>query len=131
MIDPLQEFNYRESNYERPNQEWECGWAAQGESCHIGPNGSGICQAHRECVPYKDGDRYQCARPRNFGGSCELGPHPDGHCSQRVVECQPQRTLRHRRKLFTFTVAVLALGSCLKIHIQFQIDLVLGCIINF
>jgi len=113
MIDPLQEFNYRESNYERPNQEWECGWAAQGESCHIGPNGSGICQAHRECVPYKDGDRYQCARPRNFGGSCELGPHPDGHCSQRVVECQPQRTLRHRRKLFTFTVAVLALGSCL------------------
>lgn len=113
MIDPLQEFSFQESNYERPNQEWECGWAAQGESCHIGPNGSGICQAHRECVPYKDGDRYKCARPSNFGGKCELGPRPDGICAQRVVECQPARTLRHRRKLFTYTVTALALGCCL------------------
>jgi hypothetical protein len=113
MIDPLQEFDFRESNYERPNQEWECGWTAQGESCHIGPDCSGTCQAHRECVPYKDGDRYKCARPKNFGGRCDLGPRPDGNCSQRVVECQPVRTLRNRRKLFTFTVAVLALGSCL------------------
>jgi hypothetical protein len=113
MIDPLQEFSYREGNYERPNREWECGWAAQGESCHIGPDGAGICQAHRECIPYKDGDRYNCARPINFGNKCELGPRPDGSCSQRVVECQPVRTLRQKRKLFTFTVAVLALGCCL------------------
>ena len=65
MIDPLQEFDFLESNYERPNQEWECGWTAQGESCHIGPDCSGTCQAHRECVPYKDGP-LQMRTPQEF-----------------------------------------------------------------
>ena len=113
MSGSLQEFGFRESNYERPNRTWECGWAAQGEACHIGPDCTGHCQAHRECQPYKDGDRYRCSRPQNFGGRCQEGPLPDGTCPQRIVPCQPVRSLRSARRIITFSTTAAALGTCL------------------
>jgi len=116
---PAPEFDSQ--NYERPNQKWICGRAAEGNPCRPGPSGRGRCQATFECAPVlekKEGEakgRWRCTRP---GGACETGPLPDGTCCRPIPKCSPVPTLRTRRgqltlAVVTATVAVLLilLGS--------------------
>lgn len=118
---PAPDFNRRQ--YERPNQNWICGHAAEGKPCRIGPDGKGHCRATFECQPalkVKPGEtkgRYECTRPAEYGGPCAHGPLPDGSCSRPITRCVPVRSLRARRKLVTvcvaaFTSAVLLIGLC-------------------
>ncbi len=108
-------------DYERPNQRWDCGWAADGRACPMGPDGRGQCRATHECRPtleLKSGEtkgRYRCARPKSRGGSCEHGPLPDGTCGCAIPRCQPVASLRALRGQWTawvsiFSVAVLLVG---------------------
>lgn len=113
MNGPLQEFTPDKSNYERPTQGWSCGRKSEGHPCHIGPSSGGHCQSHLECIPAKDGDGYVCSRPPSFGGKCDKGPLPDGSCCQPPVKCHPVRSLFGRRRMFSMTVAGLALGLLL------------------
>lgn len=113
MNGSLQEFTPDKSNYERPTQGWSCGRKAEGNPCHIGPSTGGHCQAHLECIPRKDGDGFVCSRPPAFGGKCDQGPLPDGSCCQATVTCHPARSLFGRRRMFSVTVAGLALGILL------------------
>src|SRR5882724_6475419 len=61
---PSPEFN--SGKYERPNQNWICGKAAEGKPCRIGPDAKGRCRAIYECRPalgIKEGEdkgRYRC-----------------------------------------------------------------------
>jgi len=102
---PAPEFDSQ--NYERPNQKWICGHAAEGQPCRSGPNRLGGCGATFECVPVleiKAGEtkgRWRCTRP---GGTCEAGPRPDGACGRPVPKCSPIPTLRTRRGRFTIAV---------------------------
>src|SRR6266581_675713 len=74
---PSPEFN--SGQYERPNQNWICGKAAEGKPCRIGPNAKGRCRAACECQPaleIKAGEtkgRYRCTRSTEYGGPCETG----------------------------------------------------------
>lgn len=115
MSTPLQEFAPDKSTYERPTQPWVCGRAADGCPCHIGPSSSGDCQAHLECVPFRDGDGYRCSRPPMWGGPCEKGPHPDGSCCQTVILCQPRRSTRERRRIFSVCCCGIVLGVLLLV----------------
>jgi hypothetical protein len=115
MSIPLQEFAPDKSTYERPTQTWVCGRASDGCPCHIGPSNAGECQADKECVPYKDGDGYRCARPPAWGGACEKGPNPDGSCCQTVILCQPRRSTKARRKIFSICSAGFILGVLLLV----------------
>src|SRR5437867_3963611 len=102
---PSPEFN--SGQYERPNQNWICGKAAEGKPCRIGPNAKGRCRAACECQPaleIKAGEtkgRYRCTRSTEYGGPCETGPRPNGACSRPIPNCVPQRSLRAKRKIFT------------------------------
>jgi len=118
---PTPEFNRHQ--YERPNQNWICGHAAEGKSCRIGPDGKGHCRATYECQPtleIKPGEtkgRYKCTRPAEYGGPCERGPLPDGTCCRAVTKCVPVRSLRAKRKLLSIcvtalTAAILLIGLC-------------------
>lgn len=112
---PLQNLDQRSSKYERPNQDWVCGWAKDGRPCPLGPNAKGQCTAHGQasCSPVRDGDRYVCTRPDVFGGPCTDGPRPDGSCACPEPEhqvCQPVRSLRAKRGLFVRLSMIFALG---------------------
>jgi hypothetical protein len=118
---PAPDFNRHQ--YERPNQNWICGHAAEGKPCRIGPDGKGHCRATYECQPAletKPGEtkgRYKCTRPAEYGGPCEHGPMPDGTCCRAITKCVPVRSLRAKRKLLSicvtaFTAAVLLIGLC-------------------
>ncbi len=114
---PSPEFNAH--LYERPNQNWVCGKAAEGNACRIGPDGRGRCRATFECRPaleLKEGEtkgRYKCMRPADFGGPCEQGPLPDGTCCKAISKCAPVRSLRARRRIFTISFTALAAGILL------------------
>jgi hypothetical protein len=118
---PAPDFNRHQ--YERPNQIWICGHAAEGKPCRIGPDGKGHCRAAYECQPAletKPGEakgRYKCTRPAEYGGPCAAGPMPDGTCCRGIVKCVPVRSLRAKRKLLSISVtaltaAVLLIGLC-------------------
>ena len=98
------------SQYVRPSQNWICGKAAEGQTCRIGPDAQGRCRATCECVPaleVKAGEtkgRYKCTRPVEYGGPCENGPLPDGSCGRAITRCQPVRSLRAKRQVFTYAV---------------------------
>ena len=114
----LQQTGHRESQYERPNQTWVCGWAAEGRPCRLGPDRKGRCpaRAEAECTPRRDGDRYLCTRPETFGGPCEPGPLPDGSCCGPSTEhpvCQPRLSIRARRGRLNVTVFIGAIGAVL------------------
>ena len=100
------------SHYVRPTQNWICGHAAEGHVCRIGPDAQGRCRATCECVPMlevKEGEkkgRYKCTRPAEYGGPCENGPLPDGSCGRAITRCQPVRSLRSRRNVFTYFTIV-------------------------
>jgi len=107
------------SQYVRPTQNWICGKAAEGFTCRIGPDAHGRCRATCECAPaleVKEGEtkgRYKCTRPAEYGGPCENGPRPDGSCSRAIIRCQPVRSLRSQRQVFTYVVVVLTVGLLL------------------
>ncbi len=111
MSEPLAQ-NFDAQNYARPNQNWICGHADEGNPCRLGPDARGRCRATAECKPLletKPGERkgrWRCTRP---GGACESGPLPDGTCCRPIAKCSPAPTLRLiRRRL---TLAIIA-GSC-------------------
>jgi hypothetical protein len=118
---PAPDFNRHQ--YERPNQNWICGHAAEGKPCRIGPDGKGHCRATYECQPAletKPGEtkgRYKCTRPAEYGGPCAQGPLPDGTCCRCIAKCVPVRSLRAKRKLLSIcitalTAAILLIGLC-------------------
>ena len=121
MKEQLPAPDFDATQYERPNQHWVCGWAAEGQSCRIGPDGLGRCRATYECRPLletKEGETkgsYRCTRPKENGGPCELGPLPDGTCSRAIPRCQPVRSLRAKRGLFTAAVMALTIGFLLVV----------------
>ena len=111
----LQRRGSRESTYERPDQRWVCGWAAEGRPCPHGPEQDGECAAIAECTPFRRGERWYCARSEAFGGTCSDGPLPQGVCCHPIERCQPERSLRAKRGratrwLAAVTLALLALG---------------------
>jgi hypothetical protein len=112
---PLQQFGYRESSYERANHPWVCGRQCEGNPCPLGPSSRGKCGDQSTCRPAKQGDRYVCTRPPIHGGPCVEGPLPEGDCSQPDRSCQPVPSLPRIRRRVTFSVAALALGLCLVI----------------
>ena len=113
MSSPIQDFDHRHSQYERPTMRWVCGWQAQGQPCHVGPDSRGRCQAHRECVPHFDGEEFICARPPVWGGKCKEGPLPDGSCCQLRVRCQPRWSLFAKRRMAAILTSTLAFGVLL------------------
>ena len=48
MRKPLQNFNWKESRYERPGDRWVCGRHCAGTPCAAGPNPNGTCPEHSE-----------------------------------------------------------------------------------
>ena len=105
----LQEFSFKKSFYERPNQKWICGRACTGQGCLAGPDARGQCTATAECRPLRKGDRWHCTRPAAMGGPCATGPAPDGACACPIPKCNPVRSLRSWRGLTVLFV----LGTCL------------------
>ena len=115
---PLQNIGFKDSQYERPNQEWICGWTREGNPCEHGPGGDGQCTAHAQaiCEPKKEGDRFVCTRAGVFGGACDDGPRPDGSCAcptPKHLVCQPTRNIRARRGRVVGLVTVFSLGFLL------------------
>ncbi len=108
MKDQLPSPDPDKTQYVRPTQNWICGKAAEGQTCRIGPDGQGRCRATCECTPFLEilpgqtKGRYKCTRPKEYGGPCENGPKPDGTCGRPIIRCQPVRSLRGRRKVFTY-----------------------------
>lgn len=103
----LQDFGFKKSLYERPNQKWLCGRACDGAACLAGPSKSGKCPAEAECRPVRKGDRWHCTRPAGLGGPCVDGPGPEGACGRPVPRCTPVPTLRALRgRLAFWTVGV-------------------------
>ncbi|MEO7300369.1 MAG: cytochrome c3 family protein [Verrucomicrobiota bacterium] len=119
MKDQLPSPDFDSSKYERPNQNWVCGWACEGKPCRVGPDAKGNCHATYECKPaleLREGEtkgRFKCTRPKEFGGPCEHGPQADGICCLSIPRCQPQRSLRSKRGIFTWCVVALTIGGLL------------------
>lgn len=118
-MEPLQDFGFKESAYERPLQKWICGRAADGSACHVGPTARGRCwfrggrcggRVQYECIPALVNGRANCMRPKSQGGKCTSGPLFDGTCS-RPVPCQPVRSLRARRGVVAFCIAAGTLST--------------------
>ncbi|HEU0039544.1 MAG TPA: hypothetical protein VFR76_09735, partial [Verrucomicrobiae bacterium] len=107
MSEKLPAPGFDSHSYERPNQKWICGHAAEGKACRLGPTRRGRCPATCECAPVletKPGEtkgRWRCTRP---GDACETGPLPDGTCCRPIPRCSPVPTLRTRRGRFTLAV---------------------------
>ena len=112
MSEQLPAPDFDAQNYARPNQNWICGHACEGNECRQGPDAKGRCRATAECKPVlqtKPGElkgRWCCTRP---GGACESGPLPDGSCCRPIAKCSPVPTLRLIRG--RLTLAVIA-ASC-------------------
>ena len=107
----LQEFSFKKSYYERPNQNWVCGRACQGQGCLSGPDAKGGCTATTECRPLRKGDRWHCTRPASQGGPCTDGPRPDGTCPCVIPKCTPVRSLRSARSLTVMLVVAVSLAG--------------------
>ena len=112
MSEQLPAPDFDAQNYARPNQNWICGHACDGNACRRGPDAKGRCCATAECEPVlelKPGEtkgRWRCTR---VGGACEAGPLPDGNCCRPIAKCSPVPTLRLLRG--RVTLAVIA-ASC-------------------
>jgi hypothetical protein len=114
MSEQLPAPNFDAQSYARPNQDWTCGHACEGQACRLGPDKKGRCQASFECSPMlekKPGEmkgRWRCTR---LGGACESGPLPDGTCCRAIPKCSPVPSLRLRRGQLTraLVIATLAL----------------------
>lgn len=106
----LQKFGFRESRYERPQDEWICGRLAEGKPCELGPDLHGCCRVTTVCQPRLEADRWQCRRSPYAGGPCEAGPLPDGQCCIPLERCVPRRSLRATRKRVTLAAIALMVG---------------------
>jgi len=112
MSEQLPAPDFDAQNYARPNQNWICGHACEGNACRQGPDAKGRCRVTAECKPVletKPGEtkgRWRCTRP---GEPCESGPLPDGSCCRPIAKCSPVPTLRVWRG--RATLAVIA-ASC-------------------
>jgi hypothetical protein len=106
----LQSIIYNRKLYDRPQDEWTCGRAAEGCPCIYGPSLKGECRATSQCLPAKKGDRWVCTRAISLGAACGPGPQPDGTCGCPVPPCRPVRSLRAQRGRLTWLVVSLALG---------------------
>ncbi len=119
MKDQLPAPDFDKNQYERPNQNWVCGWACEGKPCRVGPDAKGNCHATFECKPaleLREGEikgRYKCTRPKEFGGPCEHGPQADGTCCRPIPRCQPKRSLRAKRGIFTWCIVALTVAGLL------------------
>ncbi len=109
----LQSIIHNRKLYDRPQDEWTCGRAAEGCPCIYGPGPKGECRATGQCLPAKKGDRWVCTRLISLGAACEPGPRPDGTCGCPVPPCQPQRSLRAQRGRLAWLTVSLALGLVL------------------
>lgn len=107
MSEQLPAPDFDAQNYARPNQNWICGHACEGNACRLGPDQKGNCCATAECKPVlktKAGEtkgRWHCTRT---GGECESGPLPDGSCCRPIARCSPVPTLRVWRGRMMFAV---------------------------
>jgi hypothetical protein len=113
VLKHLQNFGFRDSPYDRPNQKWLCGHLAEGYECAIGPDGRGRCQATAECLPTKRGDRWHCARAQQHGGRCGEGPGPDGGCGRPIETCQPVLSIAAKRSATVRWAIAAAIGLVL------------------
>jgi len=112
---PLQGFGFRQSSYERPNQDWVCRRALEGQACNAGPTPDGQCTASYECYPQRTGDRWLCTRDALGGGPCENGPRPDGTCCKPIPRCLPMARLPLRRTRTLQWWSIFLLGALLLI----------------
>jgi hypothetical protein len=113
MARNLQERDYKNSKYVRPNQPWVCGWASEGHACEVGPDGRGRCRATAECRPVMIDDRYVCTRSELQGGKCSDGPLPDGSCCTKIAKCHPVRSWRSERKAMGYWLTAMTVGVIL------------------
>ena len=110
MTPALQQFDFDNSQYERPNLNWICGHAAEGLACRIGPDSKGRCCGVAECQPRREYDRWVCTRPTSAGGACNQGPMSDGTCAHPIPPCSPVRSLRAKRGLMVRWAIVVTIG---------------------
>jgi hypothetical protein len=113
MQKPLDPLGFKQNRYERPNQEWICGRAAEGTPCPLGPDKHGHCRATGQCIPAQKDDRWFCTRSEADGGKCEEGPLPRGACSHPIAPCQPVRSLRRLRGVLVWIFLALTTGCLL------------------
>lgn len=106
----LQSIIHNRKLYDRPQDEWTCGRAAEGCPCIFGPGKKGECRATGQCLPAKKGDRWVCTRAISLGGACGSGPGADGTCGCPVQPCSPVQSLRAQRGRLTKLVTLLAAG---------------------
>jgi hypothetical protein len=106
----LQSIIHNRKLYDRPQDEWTCGRAAEGCPCVFGPGKKGECRATCQCLPAKKGDRWVCTRAISLGGACDRGPQADGACGCPVEPCTPVRSLRSRRRQVSWLTAGFAAG---------------------
>jgi hypothetical protein len=118
----LMSFDFRRSRYERPNQTWICGRAADGCACALGPDRRGRCRAEAECRPRREQERWVCCRAKDQGGPCSAGPRPDGRCSRPIPPCTPVRSLRARRGRAARWAATLTLGLLVILFAGSSVD---------
>ena len=109
----LQSIIHNRKVYDRPQDEWTCGRAAEGCACVFGPGTKGECRATGQCLPAKQGDRWVCTRLISLGAACAPGPMPDGTCGCPVPPCRPVRSLRSQRGRLSWLAACAALGVVL------------------
>ncbi|MFK7777733.1 MAG: cytochrome c3 family protein [Gimesia sp.] len=116
MTEPLQSFDWKNSNYERPDNSWVCGRMCEsGEPCRLGPSSAGECQLQTRCQPAEKDGKYQCTRSTINGGKCKEGPASDGSCCQSESGCQPRRSLLAKRRLLGVITTVIAASISLAV----------------
>nr|WP_145448657.1 cytochrome c3 family protein [Gimesia panareensis]QDT26314.1 Doubled CXXCH motif [Gimesia panareensis] len=114
MTEPLQSFNWKDSNYERPGNDWVCGRMCElGQCCRLGPDSQGGCQVQSRCQPEKKGEKYVCTRSAVHGGKCKEGPTEEGMCCQADTSCQPHRSLAAKRRLLSCIATAAGVLFCL------------------
>ncbi|MGH7935696.1 MAG: hypothetical protein ACREF8_01645, partial [Chthoniobacterales bacterium] len=113
MQRPLDPLRFKENRYERPNQDWVCGHAAEGHGCPLGPDARGNCRHTGECVPARKGDRWTCMRSEANGGKCTEGPLPNGACAHPIPPCQPLPSIRRSRGSLVWLFVAVTAGALL------------------
>ncbi|MGH8094675.1 MAG: hypothetical protein ACREIF_14595 [Chthoniobacterales bacterium] len=113
MQRPLDPLRFKQNHYDRPNQDWVCGHAAEGRACPLGPDARGNCRHTGECRPAKKGDRWMCMRTEASGGKCAEGPLPDGACAHPIPPCQPVPSVRRARGWLVWVLVALTTGALL------------------
>ena len=131
MGKPLQDFDWKNSDYERPSSDWVCGLLCHGETCKRGPTSKGECRQNNCCIPEQSGDHFECTRGPVDGGKCIEGPTPDGTCCQSDTKCQPDRSLLANRRrvgmiclLITLSFSLIALSKSASSPLMYPGDVI-------